>query len=105
MNPFPNLLEAMSYIWPNAIITAVVFIALLFRPERIVKHNFFKVGCVFFVLSLLTPSLVSLSPTFSVQNIPAQRANSGSMLLEILGLIQPLTFFYRLPLPCMVTAQ
>ncbi len=92
MNPFSNLIEGMSFVWPNAILTAAVFITLLFRPERIASCTAFKIGCVFFAISLLTPSLVSLLPTFSVQELPVPRAKLGPLMPRLFGLGQPIAF-------------
>lgn len=93
MNPFSNLLEGMTFAWPNAILATAVFITLLYRPERITNRFVFKMGCVFFVLSLLAPSLVAaFLPAFSVQGLPVQRANAGSMMRSLFGLVQPLAF-------------
>jgi hypothetical protein len=92
MNPFSNLIEGVTFVWPNAIFIAGVFSTLLFRPERIANRTAFKVGCVFFAISLLTPPFVSLVPTFSVQEIPVPRSQAGSLMPKLLGLGQPIAF-------------
>ena len=92
MNPFSNLIEGMAFIWPDAILIAGVFVTLVFRRERITNRTAFKVGCVFIAISLLTPSLVSLVPTFSVQEIPVPRGQTSSLMPKLLGLGQPIAF-------------
>ena len=92
MNPFSNLIEGMTFIWPNAIFMAAVFIALMFRPERVTNSTALKIGCVLFAISLLTPSLVSLLAAFSVQEPPVPRAKSDPFMPKLAGLGQAISF-------------
>lgn len=92
MNPFSNLLDGMMFAWPNAIVAAAIFVALLFRPERISNRLAFRVGCFLFAFSLLAPAIVAFLPTFSTQSLPVARASGSTLLAKFAGLLQPLTF-------------
>lgn len=102
MNPFASLLDGVMFTWPNAIVAAAIFIALLFRPEQISNRLAFKVGCFLFALSLLTPAIVAFLPTFSTQNLPVARASGPSLLAKFAGLLQPLAF--SLSFLCLVSS-
>ena len=92
MNPFSNLLDGMMFAWPNAIVAASIFLALLYRPERISNQLTFKIGCFLFAFSLVAPSIIAFLPAFSMQNVPVTRPSGGTLLAKFAGLLQPIVF-------------
>ena len=69
-----------------------IFLALIFKPERIVRPLMFRVACLFFVLTLLTPILQVVIATVTGPPSNVGRPQSGAISGYLMALINPALF-------------
>lgn len=69
-----------------------IFLALIFKPERIVRPLMFRIACLFFVLTLLTPILQVVIATVTGPPSNVGRPQSGAISGYLMALINPALF-------------
>ena len=69
-----------------------IFLALIFKPERIVRPLMFRIACLLFCLTLLTPLLQVVLTTVTGPGAGAGRPQSGALSGYLLALINPAVF-------------
>jgi hypothetical protein len=92
MNAFSHSLDVMMFAWPKAIVAAAIFLTLLYRPERIAHRGAFKMGCILFAFSLLTPSLIAMAFPSSLGERPTILPVWEMALVRLVGFVHPLAF-------------
>jgi hypothetical protein len=69
-----------------------IFLALIFKPERIVRPLMFRIACLLFVLTLLTPILQVVIATVTGPPSNIGRPQSGAISGYLMALINPAIF-------------
>ena len=69
-----------------------IFLALIFKPERIIRPYMFRIACLLFCLTLLTPLLQVALTTVTGPPAGAGRPQTGVLSGYLLALINPAVF-------------
>jgi len=69
-----------------------IFLALIFKPERIVRPLMFRIACLLFVLTLLTPILQVVITTMTGPPGDLGRPAAGTISGYLMALINPAVF-------------
>jgi len=69
-----------------------IFLALIFKPERIVRPLMFRIACLLFVLTLLTPILQVVITTMTGPPGDLGRPATGAISGYLMALINPAVF-------------
>lgn len=69
-----------------------IFLALIFKPERIVRPLLFRIACLLFCLTLLTPLIQIVLTTVTGPPASVGRPQTGAISGYLLALINPAVF-------------
>ena len=69
-----------------------IFLALIFKPERIVRPLLFRIACLLFCLTLLTPLIQIALNTVTGPPASVGRPQTGAISGYLLALINPAVF-------------
>ncbi len=86
---FNQIFSSFTFGWLGSAMLAFLFVALLFKPDRIQRPGYFWKGCLLFVLSLVVPAVFSL---FVGEFDPDKYLGSGFSVVKVLAIIQPVLF-------------
>ena len=69
-----------------------IFLALIFKPERIIRPLMFRIACLLFVLTLLAPIIQVVLSTVTGPTAGVGRSATGAISGYMLALINPAIF-------------
>ncbi len=76
----------------QAVFMVCIFLALIFKPERIIRPLMFRCACLLFCLTLLTPILQVVLATVTGPPSGVGRSQSGAISGYLMALINPAVF-------------
>lgn len=79
--------------WLQVTLLAFLFLILVFKPERIERPGLFKVACLLFVLSIVLPSVVTMSLSLVAGGAMSSYFRGSGMASEVPILVSLITLF------------